>query len=180
MVEIGELPYDEIKSRILVKKNVQVIGTMGLTPVHLVLHGGLVCTVVVWSPSVGGVLKFKVDDSARGKSGLAGCGGVLHDTEGYILALFLVDYCGVKDFCIRNVALGVWWVFVGLNSINPHFREAMWDDADAEAFWTKSGSSRGQNGEEEAQNLRRHSTEEVADFATTAEVGYFLPCHELI
>ncbi|XVE63007.1 hypothetical protein DITRI_Ditri06bG0165100 [Diplodiscus trichospermus] len=53
MVETGELPYEEIKSRVLVKKSVkvielgseemgrvlgQVIETMGLAPVHLVLH----------------------------------------------------------------------------------------------------------------------------------------------
>ncbi|KAE8706444.1 Protein AUXIN RESPONSE 4 [Hibiscus syriacus] len=63
MVETGELPYEEIKSRVLVKKNVnvieigseemgsilgQVIGTMGLAPVHLVLHDSAFLMAANW------------------------------------------------------------------------------------------------------------------------------------
>ncbi|KAE8686636.1 Protein AUXIN RESPONSE 4 [Hibiscus syriacus] len=63
MVETGELPYEEIKSRVLVKKSVnvieigseemgsvmgQVIGTMGLAPVHLVLHDSAFLMAANW------------------------------------------------------------------------------------------------------------------------------------
>ncbi|XVF31334.1 hypothetical protein REPUB_Repub16aG0136700 [Reevesia pubescens] len=63
MVETGELPYEEIKSRVLVKKSVkvielgseemgrvlgQVIETMGLAPLHLVLHDSAFVMAANW------------------------------------------------------------------------------------------------------------------------------------
>ncbi|KAK6233122.1 hypothetical protein SCA6_003195 [Theobroma cacao] len=63
MVETGELPYEEIKSRVLVKKSVkvielgseemgrvlgQVIETMGVAPVHLVLHDSAFVMAANW------------------------------------------------------------------------------------------------------------------------------------
>ncbi|EOY25663.1 Uncharacterized protein TCM_027046 [Theobroma cacao] len=41
-----------------------------------------------WSPPPTGEFKFNVDDLAKGKSGPAGCGGVLRDSEGYVVGLF--------------------------------------------------------------------------------------------
>ncbi|KAL4333845.1 hypothetical protein GQ457_07G009460 [Hibiscus cannabinus] len=50
---------------------------------------GRVCRVgVSWIPQVVGAVKFNVDGAARGKSGPAGCGGVLRDSGGRILACF--------------------------------------------------------------------------------------------
>ncbi|KAL4291112.1 hypothetical protein GQ457_14G017520 [Hibiscus cannabinus] len=46
------------------------------------------CVGVEWIPPVRGARKFNVDGSARGKPGPAGCGGVLRDASGCILALF--------------------------------------------------------------------------------------------
>ncbi|OMO99189.1 protein AUXIN RESPONSE 4 [Corchorus olitorius] len=63
MVETGELPYEEISSRVLVKKSLkvielgseemgrvlgQVIETMGLAPVHLVLHDSAFVMAANW------------------------------------------------------------------------------------------------------------------------------------
>ncbi|KAL4378031.1 hypothetical protein GQ457_02G027360 [Hibiscus cannabinus] len=43
---------------------------------------------IEWSPPLAGFWKFNVDGSARGKPGPAGCGGVLRDGDGHIIALF--------------------------------------------------------------------------------------------
>lgn len=41
-----------------------------------------------WSPPLVGVLKFNVDGAVEGKLGPAVVGGVLHDSDGVVLALF--------------------------------------------------------------------------------------------
>ncbi|KAL4281573.1 hypothetical protein GQ457_03G012910 [Hibiscus cannabinus] len=43
---------------------------------------------VVWIPPVARALKFNVDGAAHGKPGAAGCGGVLRDSDGRVLACF--------------------------------------------------------------------------------------------
>lgn len=43
-----------------------------------------------WSPPTMGILKFNVDVAGRGKTGLAGVGGVLHNHEGMTF-LFLLS-----------------------------------------------------------------------------------------
>ncbi|KAL4298025.1 hypothetical protein GQ457_12G017110 [Hibiscus cannabinus] len=43
---------------------------------------------VHWEPPSCGVLKFNVDGSVFGSTSKAGCGGVLRDAKGRILALF--------------------------------------------------------------------------------------------
>ena len=60
-------------------------------------------------PPLAGSLKFNVDGSAQGKPGLAGCGGVLKDTDGKVLALFSC----LLEPCDANVAelLGIRWAF---------------------------------------------------------------------
>ncbi|MBA0874882.1 hypothetical protein Goshw_023469 [Gossypium schwendimanii] len=72
MVETGELPYEEIKSRVLVKKSVkvieigseemgmvlgQVIGTMRLAPVHLVLHDSAFLMAANWIAENSGFIR---------------------------------------------------------------------------------------------------------------------------
>ncbi|EOY12946.1 Uncharacterized protein TCM_031451 [Theobroma cacao] len=41
-----------------------------------------------WSPPPTGEFKFNVDSSAKGRPGLAGCGGVLQDSDGNVVGLF--------------------------------------------------------------------------------------------
>ncbi|WRX28906.1 Ribonuclease H domain - like 10 [Theobroma cacao] len=41
-----------------------------------------------WSPPPTGEFKFNVNSSAKGKLGLAGCGGVLQDSDGNVVGLF--------------------------------------------------------------------------------------------
>lgn len=41
-----------------------------------------------WAPPPSGTLKFNVDGASRGKSGLAGIGGVLRDHSGSISVVF--------------------------------------------------------------------------------------------
>ncbi|KAL4308982.1 hypothetical protein GQ457_01G017450 [Hibiscus cannabinus] len=55
---------------------------------------------VEWCPPMAGSWKFNVDGSARGKPGPTGCGGVLRDGDGRIIALFSGSF-GVLD---SNVA----------------------------------------------------------------------------
>ena len=56
-----------------------------------------------------GSLKFNVDGTAQRKPGPAGCGGVLKDVDGKVLALFLCPL----ELCDANVAelLGIRWGF---------------------------------------------------------------------
>ena len=41
--------------------------------------------VFSWAPPIEGVLKFNVDGAARGKPGPSGIGGVLRNSEGFVL-----------------------------------------------------------------------------------------------
>ena len=60
-------------------------------------------------PPLVGSLKFNVDGAARGKPGPAGCGGVLRDANGKVMALFS---CPLEP-CDVNVAelMGIRWAF---------------------------------------------------------------------
>ncbi|KAL4304248.1 hypothetical protein GQ457_10G006570 [Hibiscus cannabinus] len=76
-------------------------------PVH-----GKVCRVgVAWIPPMPGALKFNVDGVARGKLSPAGCGGVLRDSEGRVLACFSEPFGYVGSIIIEsNSVTFVSWV----------------------------------------------------------------------
>ena len=48
-----------------------------------------------WSPPPLGVLKFNVDGAVRGKLGLAGIIGVLRNSKGEVLLMFLKQWVSV-------------------------------------------------------------------------------------
>lgn len=56
--------------------------------------------VVHWSPPLLCVLKFDVDGTVRGKPGLVGIDGVLCNSKGEVLYMFLK----LVGFCDSNVA----------------------------------------------------------------------------
>ncbi|MBA0819729.1 hypothetical protein Gohar_027813, partial [Gossypium harknessii] len=64
-----------------------------------------------WPPPPHVCYKFNVDESARGKPGPGGCGGVLRNSSGDILALGIIDSNVAKvlaikvalDFLVRTV-----------------------------------------------------------------------------
>ncbi|KAK8564613.1 hypothetical protein V6N12_058196 [Hibiscus sabdariffa] len=70
---------------------------------------------VCWVPQSPGVLKFNVDGSVFGSFGKAGCGGVLRDDKGHILALFSGPL-GSIDFNEAEVQLIVHALVVLLES----------------------------------------------------------------
>ena len=55
-----------------------------------------------WSPPVGANLKFNVDESARGKPGPTGIGGVLRNSEGSILCQFSIAI-GIQDLITTEI-----------------------------------------------------------------------------
>ena len=99
-------------------------------------------TITDWKPPLAGALKFNVDGFARGKPGPAGCGGVLRDADGKVLALFS---CPVES-CDANVAelWGIWWAFdIFLNSNRFEGKELMIESDSAVALaWCSKKDAR--------------------------------------
>ncbi|MFQ6635590.1 hypothetical protein Gotur_011212 [Gossypium turneri] len=64
---------------------------------------------IVWHAPPCGVIKFTVDGAARGKSGPAGCGGVLRDHSGKILVIFSGLLCILesKEAELRSIILAL-------------------------------------------------------------------------
>ncbi|MBA0833248.1 hypothetical protein Goarm_017573 [Gossypium armourianum] len=64
---------------------------------------------IVWHAPPCGVIKFTVDGAARGKSGPAGCGGVLRDHSGKILVIFSGLLCILesKEAELRPIILAL-------------------------------------------------------------------------
>lgn len=68
--------------------NLKVEGILHNWEVSLSSGPSKVVKVVFWVPPTREVLKFNVDETARGKPGLAGIGGVLCNSDGDVLVLF--------------------------------------------------------------------------------------------
>ncbi|KAH1114886.1 hypothetical protein J1N35_008264 [Gossypium stocksii] len=61
-----------------------------------------------WSPPPHGCFKFNVDESARGKLGPGGCGGVLRNSSGDILALGIIDSNVAEVLAIKGALYFFW------------------------------------------------------------------------